>query len=462
MRQIQKILTISTLGSLARCVLLCGRMKILAFLTFALLGLGAQAQEMTLHDCMAYAVSNSTKMRIRQAETGDARIARRDAILSVFLPTLSAGSSASFSFGRNIDPETNTYINTVSFSNGYSLSAGITLFNGFSAVNNLKISQTSLKMGETRERQTEADLCLAVMEAYYNVVYYSRLCQLFEEQIETVKMSLARMQRQEELGQKSRADVVQLEAEVADREYDLANTRLIYDEQMTNLSDLMLFPLDEQLVVDTVIPEPVVSLQTEDDVVMYALGNNPSVKIAGMNVEQARIELSTARWQMAPKLSASASWGSAYYSYQGVSTDNFGSQIRNNGGEYVGLSLSIPIYNRLRGFSDVSRKKNSYVRATAELEQRNRDLESAVRKAFNECNAAMTAYYQARKKTEIQQEAYQLNLRKMEQGLISGLEYQTAVNNYLKAKTDNMNSLFKYLIKQSVVKYYSGIEYVNQ
>ena len=417
---------------------------------------------MTLKDCMEYAVANSTKIKLQEANVDDARLNRRDAILGAFTPSVSAYTSAGYNYGRSIDPQTNTYFNTTSFGNNYSLSASIDLFNGFSAVNNVRVSKTMLAITQSEQKQTEAEICLAVMEAYYNVVYYGRLCQLFEEQIETVKMSLARMQRQEELGQKSRADVVQLEAEVADREYDLANTRLIYDEQMTNLSDLMLFPLDEQLVVDTVIPEPVVSLQTEDDVVMYALGNNPSVKIAGMNVEQARIELSTARWQMAPKLSASASWGSAYYSYQGVSTDNFGSQIRNNGGEYVGLSLSIPIYNRLRGFSDVSRKKNSYVRATAELEQRNRDLESAVRKAFNECNAAMTAYYQARKKTEIQQEAYQLNLRKMEQGLISGLEYQTAVNNYLKAKTDNMNSLFKYLIKQSVVKYYSGIEYVNQ
>ena len=46
--------------------------------------------------------------------------------------------------------------------------------------------------------------------------------------------------------------------------------------------------------------------------------------------------------------------------------------------------------------------------------------------------------------------------------MISGLEYQTAVNNYLKTKSDDMKSLFTYLIKQSVLKYYSGVEYVNQ
>ena len=50
----------------------------------------------------------------------------------------------------------------------------------------------------------------------------------------------------------------------------------------------------------------------------------------------------------------------------------------------------------------------------------------------------------------------------MEQGLTSPLELQTATNNYLKSKADEMNSLFKYLIKDSVVRYYNGEEYINQ
>lgn len=414
---------------------------------------------MTLKECMEYAVSNSTKTRISQANVGDAQIARRDAILSALTPSVSAGASAGYNFGRNIDPQTNTYFNTTSFSNNYSVSAGIDLFNGFSAVNNMRISKTSLAISKSEQEQTEADICLAVMEAYYNVVYYSRLCQLFEEQVVTAKASLEKMRRQEEIGQKSRADVIQLEADLADREYDLANTRQIYSEQMMTLSDLMFFPMDEQLVVDTVMPEPTINVQSEDEIVSFALGNDPAVRIAEMRAENARIELSTARWNLLPKLSASAGWSTGYYS---IDDNDFKTQLRNHAGESVGVSLSIPIFNRLHGHSEVSRKKNSYVKATAELEQKNRETESAVRKAYNDCNTAMATYVQSCKKTEIQQEAYQLNQKRMEQGLISGLEYQTAVNNYLKAKSDNMNSLFKYLIKQSVLKYYSGIDYVNQ
>ena len=417
---------------------------------------------MTLKDCMEYAISNSTKIRISEADVNDARVARRDAILSVFTPSIDAGASAGYNFGRNIDWQTNTKTDVTSFSNNYSISAGITLFNGFQAVNNMRISKTSLAISKSEQEQTEADICLAVMEAYYNVVYYCRLCQLFDEQIATARTALAKMRRQEEIGQKSRADVIQLEADLADREYDLVSTRQMRDEQIMTLSDSMFFPMDEQFAVDTTMPLAAAVNQTEDEIVNFALGNNPNVKIAGWRAENARRELSTARWQLLPHLSASASWGTGYSKNNGVDMPSFSDQIRNNVGESIGLSLSIPIYGRLNRYSEISRKRNSYARANAELDQKNRETESAVRKAFNDCSTAMVAYQQACKKTEIQQEAYQLNQKRMEQGLISGLEYQTAVNNYLKAKSDNMNSLFKYLIKQSVLKYYSGIDYVNQ
>ena len=44
----------------------------------------------------------------------------------------------------------------------------------------------------------------------------------------------------------------------------------------------------------------------------------------------------------------------------------------------------------------------------------------------------------------------------------SPLLFQTANNNYLRAQADEMNSLFKYLIKQAVVRYYNGTDYINQ
>ena len=432
----------------------------------------SRAQEsrvMTLHDCMEYAISNSTKVRIQQAATGDARLDRRDALLSAITPSLNSGSSASYSFGRNIDPETNTYINTVSFSNGYSLSASISLFNGFSAVNNLKISQTSLKMGETRERQTEADICLAVMEAYYNVVYYKRLADIYEEQVAVAEMALTKAVKQEELGLKGHADVVQMEADLADRQYDLTNTRNLYLDQKVTLADLMFWPLDEELVIDTDVNKNSVTIDnsvtlsdSEESVLDYALAHNPAIQIADWARLNAKRALNTAKWQLLPSVSMSGGWSTSYYSFQGNQQVPFFDLLKRNGGEYVSMSVNVPIFNRLSRQTNIAKKRNALTKAEAEYDQTLRDVDSEVRRAIQDRDGAETACRQAQRKAEVQEEAYNLNLKKMEQGLISPLELQTATNNYLRSKADEMNSLFKYLIKRAVVRYYNGVEYINQ
>ena len=444
-------------------------------IALALVGMtSAKAQTtMSLHDCMAYAVSNSTKMRIQQAAVGDAQIDRRDAALKLFTPQINASTYAYYNFGRSIDPQTNTYFNTTSFHNNYGVNAGYDLFNGFQAVNNLKISKTGLLIADSMEKQVEADICLAVMEAYYNVVYYKRLCDVYEEQVATAETSLKKAKRQEELGQKGHADVIQMEADLADRQYDLINTRNMYQDQKMTLADLMFWPVDDELVIDTdfrsfagaqddntvILREPEA---TEESIVDFALDHNPAVRIAAWQQQNAKRELNTARWQILPSVGVYAGWSTSYYTYQGSSTAAFRDQFRNNGGEYVELSVSFPIWNRLGKQSAIARKRHAFEKATAEFDQKRRDVESEVRRAVQDRDGAATAYLQAQHKAEVQAEAYNLNLKKLEQGLISPLEFQTANNNYLRSQADEMNSLFKYLIKQAVVKYYNGVEYIDQ
>ena len=417
---------------------------------------------MTLQDCMRYAVSNSTKVRIQQAAIGDAQIDRRDAALALFTPQISAQTYAYYNFGRSIDPQTNTYFNTTSFHNNYNVSAGYDLFDGFKAVNNYKISKTGLLIADSQDKQVEADIGLAVMEAYYNVVYYKRLCDVYEEQVATAESALKKALRQEELGQKGHADVIQMEADLTDRQYDLTNTHNMYESQRMTLADLMFWPVDEDLVIDTSMPLWQVEPVSTNTVVDYALEHNPAVQIASWQEFNAKRELNTAKWQTLPSVGLYAGWSTSYYTYQGSQTAAFQDQFKNNGGEYVEVSVSIPIFNRLSRLSKISRKRNALQKASAELDQKRRDVESEVRRAIQDRDGAATAYRQAQHKAEVQAEAYALNLKKLEQGLISPLEFQTATGNYLKAQADEMNSLFKYLIKQAVVRYYNGVEYVNQ
>lgn len=446
-------------------------LTVLAFLICVTAPTMLQAQApMTLHDCMVYALDNSLKVKLQELSTDDARLARRDAILNAFTPGIDAGASAQMSFGRTIDPETNTYVTTATFSNNYSVSGGIYIFNGFSAVNNIRISKTSLSMGADREKLAENELCLATMQAYYNVVYYQKLVTILEDQIETANSALTLAVRQEELGQKGYADVVEMEAELASREYQLVNARNMYNDALITLKDLMFWPMDQELVIDVSMADKdavavLTPMNEVDGIVEYARENMPSIAIARKSMQVAGYDLKTAKWRFAPSLYLSGGWSTGYYTYpgqEGYVPLPFWNQLTNNQGEWVGVSLSFPIYNRLGNLSNLRRKRNAYTRASMEYQQKQRDVESEVRRAVQDRDGAAAAFRQAERRVTVQEESYHLSMKQYEQGLISALEFQTASDNWLNAKSVKLDALLKYYIKCSVVNYYNGTDYIEQ
>ena len=451
----------------------------ISFLAAVLVGAvtSAKAQNiMTLKECMEYAVSNSTKMRIQQADLRDAQVERRSAILEAFTPSVSAGTYAYSNFGRSVDPETNTYRSTTSFQNGYQASGSIALFNGFQAVNNIKISKTAEAMGLSRQEQTRDEICLATMEAYYNVVYYSQMVKAIEEEVAAATKAVQLARKQEQLGQKGYADVVQIEADLAAKEYKLVNTRNMFNDAFLTLKDIMFWPLDQELAIDYSMADSHALqqgenlvlegyLDTSEDLVEKAYHSLPSIAIAKGEMMNAKRALNTAKWQLLPQVSLNGGWSTSYFTFpdeKGYVAVPFRDQFTNNMGEYIQLSMSIPIYGRLYRQATISKKKNAYVRATAQYDQKMREIEAEVTRALQDKEGAEAAFLQAHKQVQMQAEAYKYNTKKFEQGMISPIEYQTASGNYLSAKAEQLNALLKYYLKKSIVEYYSGIPYLEQ
>lgn len=422
---------------------------------------------MSLRECMEYAISNSTQVRIQQSKNDDARLDRRGAILGAFTPSVDGNSYGYYRWGRSIDPETNTYVTTTSLNQGFSVSAGITVFNGFSAINNLKIAKTSIAMGISQEQQEKDKVCLATIEAYFNVLYYTRLTDILEEQVNNARNSVKLAERQEELGSKGYADVVQMKADLADREYELTTAINNRDNALITLEDVMYWPTDEKLTINADLSalEFDSAASATGDIIDRAVESMPAVLIAKGSMDNALRSLQTAKWQFLPTLGLYGGWSTSYYTYPGQAgykSTPYWHQFKNNGGEYVQLSLNIPIFDRLQKHTALAKKRNAYQRASLEYDKSLRDVESEVRRAIQDRDGAEAALLQAERRAEVYDEAYKLNARKFEQGLISSIEYNTASSNYLKSKAEQLNAELQYQLKRRVVEYYNGVSYLEQ
>ena len=100
--------------------------------------------------------------------------------------------------------------------------------------------------------------------------------------------------------------------------------------------------------------------------------------------------------------------------------------------------------------------------AQADYEQTLQSVEAEVRRAIADRDGSADALRQAAVRAELQEEAYTLNGKRFEQGLISSIEYQTASGNYLNALAEHLNARLQYFIKSSVVTYYGGTPYIEQ
>jgi outer membrane protein TolC len=320
------------------------------------------------------------------------------------------------------------------------------------------------------------------MEAYCNVLYHTELEKALQAQVATAEKAVQLATRQEQLGQKSHADVVQMQSDLAERQYQLTTCLNNLNNAMITLKDVMFWPIEEPLMIDesfSRLPqcdsptnETAVGLshrgsRTDEisQMVEFAKTNMPSVLLAEGTMKNARLALKTARWQLVPTLSLYGGWSTSFFTYPGmegyVPTPYF-DQLKNNSGEYIQLSLSIPIFDRLSKHSNVAKRKNAFERAKADYEQTLQTVEAEVRRAIADRDGSADALRQAATRADLQEEAYQLNGKRFEQGLISSIEYQTASNNYLNALAEHLNAQLQYFIKNSVVNYYGGTPYIEQ
>ena len=428
-----------------------------------------QAQAFTMEDCMRYALAHAPEKNIQDIENANTALSQRDAVLA-FLPSIQAGVGASVNFGRSIDPETNIYTTVANFNNSYSLWGSLSVFDGFSAINNLKIARLSILMGHEESNRIRDAILLQTMQAYFNVIYYVRILSLAKEQLLQDERSFHQAKVQEELGLKGYADVMQAEAQQASGYLRCQRAENQLRTALLTLKQTMYYPLEDTLQIDTSFCRWSVALPSEEEslesVKERAFSFLPTVKISSYTVQTSVLNLRTSRGNMFPTLSVSGGYSTGYSTiigaHRGSSIAAFPEQFRNRAGQYFSVQLSLPVFNRLWGYSQLRRSKNNLNIARLRHEQTLREIEGEIERAVEDMQGAVKEYFHAEKQVRAEEVAYAANERRYAEGLISILDLQISSNRLLEAKTERLNSLFQYLLKRKIVNYYRGISYLEE
>ena len=424
----------------------------------------AEAQPLTIDDCMRYAVENSTTVGKQRLAADDNKTNYQEAIASLF-PSVNAEVAGGLNFGRGIDPATNTYTNVTTFGNTYGIGASVPLFDGLKGINTMRAMKVARQKGLVDTQIAQDEVAMQTLSAYMDVVYYTEAVKIANEQLEASRKTLELVRRQESLGTKSAADVAEIESQEANYDYLLTTEENNLALAYIKLREEMNYPQGERLEIVTNIDlDALPSAASEQALVDYALANNPKIAASRHFTEQQRLNLARAKSAYSPSLYLYGGYNTSYY----IDFENkaayasFANQFCNNRGGYVQVGLSIPIFNGLSARSSKRRAANAYRSAQLEEIAVERAVESEVAQTWQEMQGFGKQYIQGQKKVSAAQLAYDGAERKFENGLISALDLQTAANTLLQAKSDKLRARLQYIIKSRMVNYYNGMPLINE
>lgn len=409
--------------------------------------------------CISFAIQNN--IGLKKMEIGE-KLSSEGLSQSKrnLLPSISASSSAGLSFGRSVDPTTNIITDTRFFSNSYSTSASLTLFDGFNSMNQIEYQKYRKRASELNKLNTIDDLAFSVMTSYFNVLYYEGMLKIATEQVETSKINLKKTEKQVELGLKSKTDLLEMSANMEKEELNriqmensLKKTMLQLKQQM-NLTDKTEMVLEQEKSATLATEKP-----DQDNLFSAYTQWSPYYQSFVAQMNQTKTLLAVYRSQLYPSLYANGSISTGYYRDMSSTAATFNTQFKTNLGEYVGASLSIPIFNRWSNRSNIKIAKLNIEAAQATLDQEKQKMYFEMENNLNDLESLEKEYSQYVKQQAADKLVYEAAEKKLGQGLISIVDFYIAKNNLASTNSQVLQAELQWEIKKKTIDFYAGIRF---
>ncbi|WP_343487290.1 TolC family protein [Allomuricauda sp. d1] len=439
------------------------------FLLFIFLGSTAIFSQKiwTLDECVTYAIGNNLQLNDFELNTASTKETYRQSIRNL-LPVINGFADYTVNFGRSINPEDNSFVNTEFFSNNYLVQSSFDLFQGFQKINNIKASKFLYRATQEESLQQKYLLAFRVMSAYYDIHFIEGLIDISEEQVEISQTNYDLVKKQVELGVMAGADLYEAESLLLADKLSLtqnenrlkaAKLSLLQAMNIEGESDISIQP--EMISTGSgESSETVVS----DSIFITAKGFIPSLKAQEYRVMAAKKQLSATRGGLYPSVTLLGGIGTGYFETIRDTlgtTIPFRDQIRDNTFRFIGASLNVPIFNGWASRSRVKQQKIALERARNNAKITEQELYQIIQQLVQEHDALMAETVQTEKGMESQRLAFNIAQKRYEKGMINAIELGQAKTLFATAQNQNLQAQLRLRVNNSTLDFYRGLPIFN-
>ena len=429
----------------------------LALLSPALAGAQDLRHPWTLQECLDWALEHSLTVKQGELNLAQQEIQTNTSENS-WLPTVSASANESINFGRGLTAD-NTYTSANTTSTGFSIGAGMNLFDGLATPNNIALARLNLEAATKDLERVRDDIRVAVARAYVQVLYDYEIVDVARKQIELDDAQVARLEALAATGKAAQAEVSQQKASRAQSGVTLVQAENNLRLALLDLGQLLEFPSSEGFSIERpeVNVEEIV-LDMPERIYADAVDVRPAVKAEEIRLKGTERSLKVAQAAQYPSLSLSGGVGSNYYTTSNAAypQDTFWNQLSHNFSPYIGLSLSMPIFTRFQTRNNIRSARLNQELQQIQLDKTRQNLYKEIQQAYSNAVAAEAKYRSSSDASTAAEDAFRLTQAKYENGKATITEFNESRNQLLKTRSDRVQATYEYLFQSKLLDFYRG------
>jgi len=411
---------------------------------------------------------------------------------AAILPNLNLSDQQSLNAGYTSDPYTYQYSTQSISSNSLSLNSSVTLFNGYLLLNTIRQHKLLYEAGTLDIEVAKNTLLLNILAAFMQVLMDEEAIDETQAQIDATQHLVETTELFVRFGKVAELNLLQVQSQLATDKLSriTALNQLELDkivlQQLMDVRATTSFDIERKALGD-LIPEIPVPAEEIDGIAQAFL---PDIKSAAIKTNASIVSLKMAEGGLLPKLTLTAFLKTGYSSssstytestsYQSetigyvnnntsqpvialvpLTTTNYqnepiSSQLRNNFGQVVSLTLSVPLFNNLTAKSNVAIAKVNVQDARLNEQQSRNDVRKSIEIAYTNQVSAAKKLIATQAQADLEKRTYSDMGKKYALGLLSPTDYLIEKNNYSRVALSLVQAKYDYVLKVKMVDFYLG------